>query len=400
MNELLRASVERPDTRYAYIAPFRKQAKDTAWDKVLKVYGNKVPGVSFNESELRCDLPNGSDIQLFGGENAHGLRGMHLDGVVLDEFAQMRPNLFKEVVFPALQRKTGFAMFIGTPLGRNHFYELWQYARQAEGWHAEMWPATRSDVFTLDQLEDFKRIQGPDLYAQEYECSWEAAIEGAYYARSLEASRAGGRLCRVAWEPTVPVDTWWDLGFADATAIIFGQRVGREVHLIDYLESRGQDLAYYAAQLQNRPYLYGTHTLPHDAGAAQLGAAGRTIAEQLQALGVKGCQVLGQNDPLDGINQARLVFPRLWFDEDKCGPLLNALANYREQWDADKRASTGKPLHDWSSHAADALRYLAVSLKDFKAPHGPQAPRGPTKTAFDVYTWNRPKGKSKTAFHV
>ena len=387
VNELLRFGVDHAGTDYAYVAPFRTQAKDIAWDKVLKPYGALIPGATFNESELRCTLPNESSAQLFGGENAHRLRGMHLSGVVLDEFAQMRPNLWKEIIFPALQRRHGFAIFIGTPLGKNHFYDLYQWAQHQPDWYADTWPASRSNVFTLEQLEEFRRTQGPDLYAQEYECSWEAAIHGAYYARQIEEARQAGRVRHIPWEPAVPVDTWWDLGWSDATAIIFGQRMGREIRLIDYLEGYGQNLAYYASQLASKGYLYGTHYLPHDAGHHELGS-GKTLDEQLRMLGVKPAQVLGANEPIDGINQARLIFPRVFFDADKCSRLVDALGSYRAEWDDKRQDFKDKPLHDWTSHAADAFRYMAITLRDLKGPQ-PLTREPARNLGFKPYTYQK-----------
>lgn len=366
VNELMLAAGQTPEGRYAYIAPFRNQAKQNAWDDVLKKFMRPIPGSEFNESELKCTLENGARIQLFGADNADALRGMHLDGVVLDEVAQIPTSAWAEIVRPALERKQGFAMFIGTPKGKNHFYKLYEYARSSPDWYADMWPASRSAVFDAAQLDKIKGQVGPDYYAQEYECSWEAAIKGAYYARQLETARAEGRIRLVPWEPTVPVETWWDLGWSDATAIIIGQRMGREIHLIDYLESYGEPLAWYAKELTRRPYIYRTHYLPHDAAKHELGS-GKTLDEQLRLVGIGPTRVLAPNEPMDGINQARLIFPRVWFDESKCARLIDMLGRYRADWDDAKDDYRQKPLHDVASHAADAFRYMAISLTDLHA---------------------------------
>jgi len=390
VNEALRAALDGADQRLTYIAPFRNQAKSIAWG-VTREYAGKIRGAVFNESELRVDLANGSRFQLFGADNAQGLRGMHLNGVVLDEFALMDPHVWGEIIRPTLERRQGWAIFIGTPKGRNHFHGLYEFARTEPGWYADYWPASRSGVFDDDQLERLRREQGPDYYAQEYECSWEAAIQGAYYARALETSRREGRIRRVAWEPAIPVSTWWDLGYSDETAIVFAQPVGREWHLIDYYESSGHDLAHYVQVVRSKPYLYGTHSLPHDAAAHTLHAGGKSIAEQAQMLGLKPMQVLGSNDPLDGINQARLAFPRLWFDEDRCHRLIDALASYRAEWDGKRMAFKDKPLHDWAAHGADAFRYFAVSLKDWAGPRHAR-PAAKARMDFDVFSFQRPSG--------
>ena len=386
VNVCLKAGVEHPGTRYGYVAPFRKQAKDIAWDDVLKPYASPIPGVKFNESDLECTLPNASRIQLFGADNVHAMRGLHLDGVVPDEFAQMRPSAWKEVMRPGLERKGGFAIFIGTPRGRNHFYDLFTYAQQDREWYVDTWPASRSGVFTEEQLARIRREQGPDLYAQEYECSWEAAIPGAFYARQIEQARTDGRIRQVTYEPMIPVNTYWDLGFTDATAIIFAQHVGREIHLIDYIENSGEDLGWYAHAVQERRYLYGQHYLPHDVGHTELGS-GKTLEEQLRALGLRDLRVLGKNEPMDGINQARLIFPRVFFDLERCGRLIDVLAAYRAEWDEDKAAFKPKPRHDWASHGADAFRYMAVSLRDLRGMLDPKAPA--TGLGFKPYTYQK-----------
>ena len=400
MSELLKDGVEGREHRGAYIAPFRNQAKAVSWD-VLRQYAMRVKGAAFNEAELRVDLSNGSRVQLFGADNAQALRGMHLDFVVMDEFAQMGPAVWSEVVRPALERKRGRAIFIGTPRGRNHFYKLYEFARGEAGWFADYWPASRcgeactppgQQPFTVERLEQLRREQGEDYYAQEYECSWEAAIAGAYYARALEEARRAGRIRSVAWEPAIPVSTWWDLGYTDETAILFAQPVGREWHVIDYYESSGHDLAHYVQVVRSKPYLYGTHHLPHDANQHELGS-GKTLAAQAQMLGLKPLTVLAANDPLDGINHARLLFPRVWFDQDRCARLVDALASYRSEWDDKRQAFKDKPLHDWSSHAADAFRYFAVSQRDFAGPVR-REPKGPARMAFDPMTFDRPQRKA------
>jgi hypothetical protein len=364
VNYLFKQATEHADGRYAYLGPLYRQVKQAAWDGLKVAAAGSEP----SESELSMKLPNGAKIQLFGADNYQALRGMHLDGIVLDEYGDMNPAAWTEVIRPALSIKRGFAVFIGTPKGRNHFYRLYESGRQDADWFTALYRHADSGVVAESEIALARRQMTEDHFAQEYECSFEAAIQGAYYARQLEATRAAGRIKALAWEPTIPVDTYWDLGFTDATAVIFAQRIGRELHLIDFLENRFQDLAYYAKELQIRPYLYGRHYLPHDAGYHQQAAAGRPIESQLNAMGVKPTTVLAKNAPLDGINEARLLFPRVWFDADKCAPLLDALAAYKAKYDENKQEFSREPDHDWSSHAADAFRYMAVSLKDHRGP--------------------------------
>jgi hypothetical protein len=360
VNELIRSAAQCPldRPRYAYMAPLYRQAKAIAWD-YLRHYAAPIPGVEFNSAELSATLPNGARIELLGAQDYDYLRGRYLDGIVLDEYAYMPPDAWSAVIRPALVDRQGFAIFIGTPLGRNHFHALYERARQRDDLLTALWPASRTGIVPDDELAAARADMSPDLYAQEFECSFEAAIRGAYYATELNAARTSTRIRTIPWEPEVPVETWWDIGFSDATAIIFTQTVGREVRLIDYLEAAGQALPAYVKALRDRPYLYRRHHLPHDAEQTELGS-GRSIADQLRALGVRGITVGRSQDVLEGIQQARTFFARCWFDEAKCARLLDCLANYRSQWDEKRQDYKPQPYHDQWSHGADAFRYLAM----------------------------------------
>lgn len=366
VNLLIRQAVKRPGTFYAFIAKTYGQAKDIAWARVLKacLQDAATEGVvTFNEAELRANFANGSQIKLYGAENAETLRGLHLDGVVFDEYGLIPPVVWEQIVSPTLTRRRGGAIFIGTPMGRNHFYSLYKHAQTWPDWFTTTIRADESGVLPDDELARQRSIQTPEQYAQEYECSFETAISGAYYARELRAARAGNRIRAVAYDPAVPVTTWWDLGRTDATAVIFAQFVGHEIHLIDYAEDTGLDLAAWAKVLQARPYLYARHHLPHDADAKHLAAGGRSIADQLRALNVKPLTVHPAQDVLHGINQGRLIFSRCYFDETRCERLLDCLAYYHAKVDEKHQVERPEPEHDWSSHAADAFRYLALGAR-------------------------------------
>jgi phage terminase large subunit len=366
VNVLIRQALKRPGTFYAFIAKTYGQAKDIAWQRVLKLSCEPLVAehvVEFNESELRANFANGSQIKLYGAENAETLRGLHLDGVVFDEYGLIPPATWEQIVSPTLTRRKGGAIFIGTPMGRNHFFSLYKHALSWPDWFATTIRAEESGVLPDEELARQRQIQTPEQYAQEYECSFETAISGAYYARELRTARAAGRVRQVAYDPALPVTTWWDLGRTDATAIIFAQFIGREIHLIDYAEDKGLDLASWAKILQGKPYLYQRHHLPHDADAKHLAAAGRSIADQLRGLNVRPITVHPSQDVLHGINQARLLFSRCYFDADKCERLLDCLAFYHAKVDEKHQVERPEPEHDWSSHAADAFRYLALGAQ-------------------------------------
>jgi phage terminase large subunit len=386
VNTLVRQAVTREQTAYAYIADTRKHCKDIAWDKVLKPAIQPLVDrglVTVLESDLRVRFWNGSEITLYGAEHEHAsaLRGLHFDGVVFDEYALIAPGVWEQIVSPTIAKREGGAIFIGTPQGRNHFWSLYQKAQGWPDWFVTRIRADESGMVSAEELARQQTIQTPEQYAQEYECSFETAIAGAYYARELRATREGGRIKPIAWDPVLEVETWWDLGHTDATAIVFTQCVGPEIHVIDFIESSGKDLAWYAKHLRDRPYLYRAHHLPHDAEASQLSAAGQSIAMQFRQLRVGTVLTHPRQEPLEGITRARLVFPRCWFDAERTERLLDCLAFYHAQLDVKHQTEKAEPVHDWSSHAADAFRLMATWVR----PRSLGALGQPVQASFNVY---------------
>lgn len=360
----LRCELERP--RFAYIAPFRGQAKSVAWDYLVAAAAPLVPyGAVASVSELKVDYPNGGQVRLFGADNPDALRGIYLDGVVLDEYADMDPRLWSEVIRPALADRGGRAVFIGTPKGRNDFYKVHHRAIADNGWFSLVLKASETGLIKPAELESAKADLSEDQYAQEFECSFDAAVQGTYYGKLLGASERDGRICGVPRDGAVQVWTAWDLGIRDSTAIWFAQLCGREVHLIDYYEASGADLGHYVDVLQKKGYGYAGHILPHDVRAKELGT-GKTRLEVLETLGLKNISVAPDHRVEDGINGCRVMLPRCWFDKVKCERGVDALKLYRSAYDEKLKIFASHPLHDWTSHSADAFRYLAMTL-DSKA---------------------------------
>jgi phage terminase large subunit len=361
INQLIKsaATCEKERPRFGYIAPTLKQAKAVAWD-YLKHYTDPIPGVSYNETELRADLPNEARIRLFGADNPDSLRGIYLDGVVLDEFPLMQGRTWSEVIRPLLADRMGWALFIGTPNGKNAFWDIYQQAT-ADNWFRTSYKASETGVIDAAELKDAARMMTEDEYAQEFECSFEASVRGAVYAKELAQVRAQKRIARVPYDPILPVHTAWDLGVGDATAIWFAQVHGAERRIIDYYEASGEGLQHYAATLDKKGYKYGRHLAPPDIEVRELGS-GRSRKEIAAGLGIRFEVVKGLRLE-DGINAARMLLPTCYFDEDKCSAGIEALQNYR--WDFNQRLDEFKssPVHDWASHGADAFRYLALGLK-------------------------------------
>lgn len=362
---------ERKEPRFAYIAPYYTQAKDVAWT-YLKQYTAPLPGVKHNESELRVDLPNGGRVRLYGAENYNRLRGLYLDGVILDEAADMDPRAWAEVIRPALSDRKGWATFIGTPKGRNSFYDImygsetWPGAVKDESWFATTLKASETGLVDPDELADAAKAMTPEQFDQEYECSFDAAIVGAYYGKAMSLLDKQKRITSVPWEPALPVYTSWDLGLDDATAIWFAQVVGTEVRLIDYLEFNDTALSEVARSLRNdKPYTYAEHYLPHDAEIRELMTA-KSRKDSLEALGLKPIIIAPRTDVAEGINAAHNLLPRCVFDAKNCHRGIEALKQYRREWDDKRKVYHTRPLHDWASHASDSFRYLAMCLNPKK----------------------------------
>jgi phage terminase large subunit len=348
--------------RFAYIAPTYSQAKDVAWS-YLKYYSSPIPGLKMSESELFVEYPNGARIRLYGADNYDRLRGLYHDGVTIDEPAQMDPRAWPEVIRPTLSDYGGWGTFIGTPAGRDWFYKIDRLddGTEAPGWFRRVLKASETGIIAPAELESLKAGLTDEQFAQEFECSFEAAVIGAYYGKLMAAADADKRITGVPYEPTAQVYTAWDLGIRDSTAIWFAQVIGREIHIIDYYESSGVDLGHYVRELQGRSYLYAGHIVPHDAQAKELGT-GKSRLEVLESLGLKNLRVAAMHRVEDGINAVRTIIPRCWFDARKCQRGIDALKLYRAEYDDKLQALKPRPVHDWTSHAADAFRYLAMTI--------------------------------------
>ena len=358
INELLKKAMQNTLTRprYYYLAPTYSMAKRTSWD-YLKEYTSVLPNVTYHETELRADLPNGARIQLLGCERPDSLRGLYIDGVVLDEVAQMPPRLWTEIIRPALSDREGFMVAIGTPQGHNAFFDLYDYASHNEDWYAETFKASETDIISELELNEAKALMPDEVYESEFECSFDSASIGSIYAKGLTKADEEKRITKVPYELGIKVNTYWDLGMADKTAIWFVQQKGSAFHIIDYFEDSGESLEYYTTVLDEKKYIYDTHYLPHDANVRELGT-GVSRVETAQSLGMR-TSIVPKLSVEDGINAVRMVLSRCWFDHEKTKHGLDALRQYR--WASNDRGELkNKTVHDWTSHAADAFRYFAV----------------------------------------
>lgn len=360
INHLIKAAIEcdKPNPRFAYIAPTYSQAKRVAWDYLLEF--TRPLGATANIAELRVDFW-GRRISLYGSDNADSLRGQYFDGVVLDEIGDQNPKIWNEIVRPALADRMGWASFIGTPKGNNHFRELADRAQETEGWAFLQFKASETGVLAPSELKAAQLEMGEDKYNQEFECSFNAAVEGSYYGKLINDLEKSGRISDFPRDDLCRSFAAWDLGMGDSTSIWVAQLAGKEVRLLDYIENHGVGLDWYVNWLRENNYEHFEQILPHDVQVRELGT-GKSRKEVLDEAGLQ-IKVCPRLSVADGIQAVRRLLPRCWFNpKTKNG--LNALRNYRREHDEKRNVFYEKPLHDWSSHASDAFRYLAIGLDE------------------------------------
>jgi len=375
LNWAFQAAKTRPGG-YWHMLPEASQARKAIWDAVNPHTGRKRIDEAFpkesrastRNTDMFIEFTNGSTWQVVGSDNYDSLVGAPPVGVVFSEWSLARPSAWS-FLRPILAENGGWAIFIWTPRGRNHATIAFESRERDEGWFTQRSKATETGVFTAEQLERERREliaengaeDGEAMYRQEYLVDFDAATPGSYYGSLLKAAEDEKRICRVPYDPGLKVDTSWDLGIDDYTAIWFFQQVGREVRAIDYFETSGEGLQSIVAQaIASKPYVFGTHYLPHDVTVRELGAAGKSRLETLNGLGLSRINVGVAADPEDRINASRQLIPITWFDAERCGAGLDRMRAYRKRWNRSLNAYTG-PLHDSASHGADSFGEFAVN---------------------------------------
>lgn len=361
---------------YWHMLPEQAQARKVIWDGIDKE-GRRMIDQAFppaireglNKQEMKIELKCGSIWQCVGSDNYNSLVGANPVGVVFSEFSVADPAAW-DFIRPILAENGGWALFIYTPRGRNHGASMFEMAKGNDGWFAEKLTVDETGLISSEAIQAERDAGMPDeMIEQEFYCSFESAMVGSYYGKLMEQADKEGRIGSVPYEPTVPVQTWWDLGYGDATAIWFVQLIQREIRVIDYYESSGVGAEHYVKVLQDKGYVYGDprrpnsgHLFPHDIKAGEWGT-GRSRFEVMQSLGVRGT-VVPKMDVEDGIQAVRAILPRCQFDAERCVRGIECLRQYRREWDDKLKAWKGRPLHDWASHGADAFRYGAVGMME------------------------------------
>lgn len=365
-NLVIRAALKKIGVYY-YIFPTYSQAKKVIWDSMTNDgmrFLDYIPTElieSTNSQEMKIRLNNGSLIQLVGSDNVDSLMGTNPRGVVFSEYALQDPRAY-QFIRPILTANQGWALFLSTPRGKNHLWELFNIARASSDWYCLKLTVDDTQHIPLFEIEKEKAdgIMSDDLIQQEYYTSFTMGVEGSYYAKYLDRMRVKGQIGLVPWESGFKVHTAWDLGVRDSTAILFFQTIGQTVRIIDCYEKSKEGLEHYVKVVQNKPYSYGRHIAPHDIKVREFGT-GMTRLEKAAHLGIR-FTIAPDVSVIDGIESVRSALSKTWIDESACGPVLKALENYRQEYDAKRKVYKDHPLHDIHSHFADAMRYLAISL--------------------------------------
>ena len=366
---------------YWHMLPEASQARKAVWNAVNPHTGVRRIDEAFplelrantQEHEMFIRFKNGSTWQVIGSDNYNSLVGSPPYGVVFSEWALAKPGAWA-YLRPILAENGGWAAFITTSRGNNHAKNTYDLGMDSPEWFAEKLRADQTSVFSREQLEnelkeyisDYGTDEGTALFEQEYMCSFDSAVFGSYYGKFLKKVTDENRITSVPYDPAVKVETWWDLGIGDAMSIIFTQSVANEIRVIDYVESEGEGLPYYAKLLQDKGYIYGKHHAPHDIEVRELGS-GKSRKETALALGIR-FETVPRLSVDDGIQAARNILTFCWFDKTNTKDLVTALKEYHKEFDEKRKVFKNTPCHDWSSHAADAFRYLAVGHKKAKTP--------------------------------
>lgn len=389
---------KKEDARYAYIAPFRNQAKDLAWTYLRRFTDGISSKVS--ESELSVTLShNKARIRIYGADNPESFRGIYLDGVVIDEYGDMSPIIWGTILLPTLMDRKGWAVFIGTFKGRNHFWKTYERScgrllGEQDGdpeyfkknWFSYLLKASNSSIYTKEEFLSIRRETDEDEYEQEYECNPDAAVKGTYYAKHIAELQLRGQIYSSAadYDPNLPVGIFSDLGRSDSTALWFYQRRPGGYALIDYEESHSKGVGHYADLVASKPYKYEVWWVPHDAKAKTLSTERSTI-EQLVDFDSNGKFVRWDaGAPLmrlsprlavqHGVDAVRKILPDCHFHQ-RTEAGVEALRAYSRRWDDITKSYADDPLHNWASHGSDAFRYFALGVRDFNAPSKILLPR-------------------------
>jgi phage terminase large subunit len=354
------------DGVWAFVAPTYKQAKSIIWN-MLVYYSANIPWIKVNISELSVTYPNNNQIRLFGSDSPDSLRGLKYYWSMYDEYQDQNPIIHTQIILPSLIESGWWATRSWTPKWKNTLYELYvRLVHDMKLWlnsYAMLLPASTSWILSIEQLQEARKQTTEEEYLQEFECSWEWVVKWAYYSKGISKMYSDNRVVRWIYDKTMPVYTFWDIWVSDYTCIVFIQLYWQEIRIVDYLQDNNQWLEHYSDILKSKWYNYGRHYFPHDIRVRELSTWLSRYEICKKLFGDDKCKITPNIPVMDGINAARWLFDKMWFDEEGTSALRACLSAYRSEYDEKKWIFKDSPLHDRSSHGADAFRYMAVNIK-------------------------------------
>jgi len=353
---------KKKQAQFAYVAPFRSQAKAVGWAYLVQMTAGLA--IDVKVSELSVTLPNGAKIWLSGSDNVNALRGLYLDGAVLDEFAQIRPDLLEAVIMPCLLDRKGWLVIIGTAYGRlNKFFEFYEKARDDENWYFDDIKVYDSGVIPLEEIERIKEAISEAKFEQEFCNNFSAELVGTYYAGQINEIEKEGRInSEVHWQRDLPVQVAFDIGRGDNTVAWFWQETPHGIHWIDFYTNNGEQAQHYIDMLKDKPYTLSRVHLPHDAKALTFSTLKSALEQFVDAFEGTDTQVniVPKLSVEDGIEAVRQMLKYSHFDAERCYYGIECLRVYRKKWDEVRQVFMKTPLHDYSSDASDSFRYACI----------------------------------------
>lgn len=395
---------------YWHCLPEYAQGRKALWTAVNANTGRRRIDEAFppeicetrNDQEMFIRLKCGSTWQIIGSDRYDTTVGAGVAGIAYSEWALANPSAWA-YHRPMLEENNGWAAFITTPRGRNHAFSMYNMAKENPRWFAEVSSVHETGALSAEQIEEslkeYTAIYGEDLgraqFDQEYLCSFNAAILGAFYAREMLVVRNEGRIRPVVAVPGVPVHTAWDIGVRDDTSIWWFQVYGGKIYILDCHTASGGDVETFAEICHSKPWTKGIDFVPHDAKVKEWGT-GRTRVETMQKFGLRP-QLVPLASKLDGINAVRRTLPLCVFNTSCEDQGISALEQYRREWDDEKKTFRANEVHDWTSHLADAFRYLSMAWRN--APGRDDAKPAPQPSG-TVYLPGAPVAPSKTRIKI
>ena len=366
LNYVIKSMVTRVGAYYYYF-PTAQMGRDVLWDGMDRDgfrFMNHFPKGLIRkkrEDTMLIELRNGSMFKIRGTDRNEPI-GVNPVGVVFSEYSRQNPKAGWDLVRPILAENKGWAIFNWTPRGKNHAYRMDRMARKNDKWFYQMLKADDTGAISRDAIDEERQSGMSEIMVQqEFYCSYDVGQEGSYYGYLMEDLWSKGHICDVPYDEESLVHTAWDLGKKDPTSIWFFQRIGQEIHMIDYYESHGKGMSHYARVLHEKPYDYGTHYAPHDLGTL---AGGDVVFKTAGRLEIKFTKLNREKRLDDGIERVRGVLPHCWFDKTKCADGINALEDYHPDYNEKNEVFANRPAHTWSSHGASGFMYVSKVVHD------------------------------------